>query len=142
MSTYFSPGLPTDPPVLDPETRPYWAAAEQDTLVVPFCTACEQHFWYPRGFCPRCAGDAVEWPQVSGHGEIYSYSVVRRGFGAWAAHTPFVIAWVTLDVGITVLTNIVRCTEGQLAVGLPVTALFEAVEGDPPALRFTPRATF
>lgn len=50
------------------------------------------------------------------------------------------IAWVTLDVGVTALTNIVGCTEDQLAVGLPVTALFEAGEGNPPVLRFTPRA--
>ncbi|MDH3047220.1 Zn-ribbon domain-containing OB-fold protein [Gordonia alkanivorans] len=140
MTTYFQSGLPTDRPVLDPETMPYWDAARAGRLVVPFCETCREYFWYPRGFCPRCGGQHLSWPEVSGHGEVYSYSIVRRAFGEWAAHTPFVIAWVTLDVGIAVLTNLIDCSQDRLDVGLAVDAVFESASvGDLPALRFTPR---
>ncbi|ASR03145.1 OB-fold domain-containing protein [Gordonia rubripertincta] len=139
MTTYFEPGLPTDQPAFDPETAPYWDAARVGHLVLPFCEACQQFFWYPRGFCPRCAGDSLAWPEATGRGEVYSYSVVRRAFGEWAEYTPFVIAWVTLDEGVTVLTNIIGCSEDQLAVGMPVEAVFESgSDADLPALRFTP----
>jgi uncharacterized OB-fold protein len=141
MSTRQFPGnLPTAPgPTIDPETRPYWDAADQGRLVVPFCTACEEFFWYPRGFCPRCAGSTVEYRDATGGGVIYSYTIVDNAFGPWAERLPFVVAWVTLDEGVTVATNIVEADESDLAVGASVSAVFETTdEGAAPALRFRP----
>lgn len=139
MTEHFPGGLPTPRPVVDPATQPYWDAAEREVLVVPFCTACEQSFWYPRGFCPRCGGVEIEWREATGRGEVYSFSVVRRAAEPWGSHTPFVLAYVTLDEGITVQGNVVDCESDQLEPGLAVRAVFERAEADDlPILRFTP----
>lgn len=135
----FPPGLPTPAPVMDPATMPYWAAAERGVLVVPRCVACDRPFWYPRGFCPRCGSSAVEWPESSGIGELYTWTVVRRAGGAWSGAVPFVLAYVRLDEGVVVQANVVGCSSDDLRVGARVLACFERqVEGDLPVLRFRP----
>ncbi|GAA3973482.1 Zn-ribbon domain-containing OB-fold protein [Actinomadura viridis] len=139
MSEYYAAGLPTPSPEVDPETRPYWDAAERGELVLPHCEPCGRPFWYPRGFCPRCGGDDLRWSASDGRGTVDTYSVVRRAGGAWASAVPFVLALVTLDAGVTVQANIVDCPAGDLAVGLRVAAVFERAEPeDLPVLRFVP----
>lgn len=138
MTGHFPGGLPTPRPVVDPETQPYWDAAERGELVLPHCTTCDQSFWYPRGFCPRCGGAALDWRPASGAGELYSFSIVRRAAEPWGSHTPFVLAYVTLDEGVTVQANVVNCAAGDLAPGLRLVAVFERAEPDDlPILRFT-----
>ncbi|WP_456697662.1 Zn-ribbon domain-containing OB-fold protein [Aeromicrobium sp. P5_D10] len=139
MTEFYPAGLPTPRPSVDPATQPYWNAAERGELVVPYCDGCELLFWYPRGFCPRCGDAAVSWRSASGRGEVYSFSVVRRAAGPWAEHTPFVLAFVTLDEGVTVQANVVDCPADRLAPGLRVSAVFERADTeDLPVLRFVP----
>ena len=139
MTEFYLAGLPTPRPVVDPETRPYWDAAERGELTVPHCRACNQPFWYPRGFCPRCGGTDLEWPVVAGEGVVYSFSVVRRAAEPWGSHTPFVLAYVALDAGVTVQGNVVDCPAALLEPGLRVRPVFERHDDeDLPILRFTP----
>jgi uncharacterized OB-fold protein len=142
MTTFLTPGLPTTPrPTIDPETEEYWSAAGEGRLVLPFCVDCARPFWYPRGFCPRCGGSHLDWRPASGDGVIYSFSVVRRPFGAWRDHAPFVVALVTLDEGVTVSTNIVGMPLNEVEIGTRVAAIFEKnADDDLPVLRFIPRA--
>src|SRR5690554_5523132 len=122
---YLNGGLPTSPPpAIDPETLPYWDGAAQGQLVLPYCLDCADYFWYPRGFCPRCSGSRLRWDQSSGTGEIYSWTIVRRSFGVWKSHLPFSVAWVTLDEGVSVATNIIDVDVQRLAIGLRVQAVF------------------
>lgn len=141
MSHRYPTGLPSPAPELrDPQTSAYWEAAERGELVLPYCLDCQAFYWYPRGFCPRCGGARIDWRQSAGRGHIYSHTIVRRAGGIWAAHAPFVLAYVVLDEGVTVQANIVDCTEEQLVVDARVEARFERQGSDEaPALRFVPR---
>jgi uncharacterized protein len=142
MSATYPAGLPT--PALgtrDPRIDDYWSAAEAGELVLPHCPVCAAPFWYPRGFCPRCGSESIEWRKSTGRGRVHSYTIVRRAGGDWAEHTPFVLAYVELDDGVTLVANVIDCPEDAIEIGLPVTARFErgAGEGQAPALRFVPR---
>ncbi len=135
----FPAGLPTPSPAVDPATSPYWAAAERGVLVVPRCVGCDRHFWYPRGFCPRCGSWELAWPESSGVGEVYTWTVVRRAGGAWSEAVPFVLAYVRLDEGVVVQANLVDGSSDDLHVGARVVACFERqADGDLPVLRFRP----
>lgn len=133
-------GLPTTPaPAIDPEVEPYWAGARRGELIVPFCSECDRHFWYPRPFCPRCGGEEIDWRTSPGTGSVYSYTIVRRAFGEWKTHAPFVVAYIQLDEGVTVTGNIVDADLTTLAIGTRVHALFEVdADGGQPILRFIP----
>ncbi len=101
--------------------------------MVPRCTACGKAHWYPRPVCPFCFG-AVELQPASGRGRIYSYSVMRR------VSPPFAIAYVTLEEGPTMLTNLVGCDFDQLAIDAPVRLVFTPSADGTPVPCFTPEA--
>jgi uncharacterized OB-fold protein len=117
------------------ETEVHFDALAQGTLVISHCAACNVFIWYPRQFCPHCGTTEIEWRPVNCRGHVYSYAIVHKGVGPYAAHTPYVLAYVELDEGPRVMTNIVG-PFASIAVGSPVEAVFEVGENGDPILRF------
>ena len=110
-------------PFVNPENKPFWDAAAQGRLAIKRCNDCKQPHYYPRALCPFCFSEDTEWLDAKGTGEIYSYSVMRRG-----VPVPYALAYVTLDEGPTMLTNIVDCDLDALAVGQRVKLVFKPSE--------------
>lgn len=127
--------LPTPTPHTTPETQPFWDAAAEDRLVLPHCDSCGEVVWYPRSFCPSCSSRDVTWSEVSGNGTVYSFTVVERGQGRWAEHSPYVLAYVELAEGPRVLTNIYGDPDA-VEVGSAVTARFDRSDEGGAILRF------
>jgi uncharacterized OB-fold protein len=132
------PVLPAPSPAVNPETREFWAATADGRLLLKRCLDCGTVIWYPRTICPECASLRTEWMEAAGRGRIYSYTVNHRGEGAYQGSPPFVLAYVELDEGPRMMTNIVGADPAELAVGLPVEVVFHDT-GDGSALpRFRP----
>jgi uncharacterized OB-fold protein len=110
-------------PSTNVENRAYWDAAAQGKFVIKHCTGCGKNHFYPRAICPHCFSDATEWKESSGEGEIYSFSVMRR------VPQPYAIAYVALDDGVTVMSNIVDCDFDKLAIGQRVKVGFRSSDG-------------
>jgi uncharacterized OB-fold protein len=111
-------------PAVTSETAQFWAKANEGQFTVPQCRSCGKFHWYPRANCPFCTSDQVELKPAKGTGTIYSFSVSRRGKDS------YVIAYVTLDEGVTMMTNIVNAEAARLAIGQPVrVALVESENG-------------
>ena len=119
-------------PQPSPDTKPFWEAAAQSTLLLKKCRACGEAHYYPRPLCPFCGSDGTEWQPAAGGGTIYSFSVMRR------AEIPYAIAYVTLDEGPTMLTNLVDCDLDRLRIGQRVRVKFTPTDGGPPVPTFTP----
>lgn len=130
--------LPAPAPEVNPETEPFWAATARGELQVKQCEDCASLIYYPRSICPECGSLRTTWRQVSGRGRIYSYTVNHQGEGPYREHGPFVLAYVELDEGPRLMTNIVADDPAELAVGLPVEVVFHDT-GEGSALpRFQP----
>ncbi len=84
----------------NPETKPYWEAANQGKLLLTRCKDTGKVFSYPRGISPFTLSNNVEWFEASGNGVLYSFSTMER------ANPPYTIAYVTLDEGTTIMTGI------------------------------------
>lgn len=106
-------------PVIDPETKPWWEACKEGRFLVRHCKKCGENHFLPRTICPFCFSDDTEWKTSAGTGTIYTFSVVRRP-GA-----PYVLAYVTLDEGPTVMTNIVTSDVDAVRIGQRVKVAFE-----------------
>ena len=133
------PDLPAPAPVVNVETRPFWDATAEGRLLLVRCDGCGVTIWYPRGFCPECRSTATSWFEASGRGQIYSFTVVRRGEGPYREAGPYVLAYVELDEGPRIMTNIVGAEHAALRIGQPVEVVFHDT-GEGPALpRFRPR---
>jgi uncharacterized OB-fold protein len=119
-------------PPVSPETEPFWTAAAAGRLLIKRCRACGQPHYYPRSICPFCGSDRTEWLDASGRATVYSYSVMRR------APVPYAVAYVTLEEGVTVLTNIVDCDLDAIRIGQAVRVVFRPTEGGPRVPMFAP----
>jgi len=119
-------------PETNPETKPFWEAAAQGRLLIKKCVTCGRVHFYPRAICPFCGSDKTEWVTASGRGTVYSYSVMRR------VPVPYALAYVTLEEGVSMMTNIVDCDLDAIRIGQPVTVAFKPTEGGPPVPMFRP----
>jgi uncharacterized protein len=136
--------LPAAAPPFNPEAEPFWTAAAEGRLVLPVCDACGHHIWYPRSWCPVCGALDATWTELSGGGTVYACTILRKAMGPWREAAPFVVAYVELDEGPRILTNVLADDPATIRVGDPVRAVFVPVADagdDAPAtaiLRFVP----
>ncbi len=105
-------------PETHPEHQEFWQAAEDGKLLIKQCESCGEYHYYPRVLCPYCMSDKTTWKEVNGTGSIYTYSVMRKGF-------PYAIAFVTLDEGPRMMTNIVDCDLDEVHIDQRVKVVFK-----------------
>ena len=123
---------PLAAPLVDASSEAFWSAARDGRLTTPRCQSGSKLHWYPRPICPYCQGD-TDWEVLSGLGSIYSVSVTRK-----AGPHAYAIAYVTLDEGITVLSNIVDCDLDTVRIGQRVKVVFKSAEDGQPVPMFAP----
>jgi uncharacterized OB-fold protein len=87
-------------------------------------------FAYPRAYCPDCFGGNIEWVESEGDGEVYTYTVMRQMSGWPEQDLPLILAYVELDEGPRITSNIVDCDPEDVDVGTPVQVQFVETEDD------------
>lgn len=102
---------------------PFFEGAAAGKLMVKYCNDCKQYHHYPRPICPFCHSGNTEWKQAKGTGVVYSFSISRA-----SGPVPYAIAYVTLDEGPTIMTNIVETDLDTIKVGQKVTVVFKPTE--------------
>lgn len=105
-------------PEVHPEHQAYWDAAAEGKLLIKQCDSCDEFHYYPRVICPNCTSDKTSWVEAKGTGVIYTYSVMRRG-------VQYAIAFVELDEGPKMMTNIVDCDLDTVHIGQRVKVVFK-----------------
>lgn len=112
-----------------PESRPFWGGLSRGEIVVTWCEACDDHVWPPRDRCPVCLSDRVGTRVLGGEGTLYSFSIVHRGDPAFQDAGPYVLAYVSLDGGPTIMANVDGVPFDRLEVGMRLR--LRAPDGDP-----------
>jgi len=116
--------LPQPEPNAD--SRAYWNAAREGRLTVRRCQACGQRHFMPRGQCPVCWSDELEWVDCTGFGTVYSMSIVHRApTPDFAAIAPYVTALIDLEEGPRMFANVVGAGALESAIGDRVRVVFE-----------------
>src|ERR671930_493823 len=81
----------------EPDTQPFWEATKRHELI-----------FYPRRHCPACGSLDTTWHLSTGEGTVYTFSVVVQSRNpAFADLGPYVLAYVDLDEGFRMMTNII-----------------------------------
>jgi len=116
-------------PQIDWESRAYWEGAGRGELVLQRCRACQIVQHRPRGLCVSCLSDDIEHFVASGRGEVYTYSIVYQNqMPNFRNALPYVVAYVQLEEGPQLLTNIVGCEPASVSIGMPVRVDFVPTE--------------
>jgi uncharacterized OB-fold protein len=106
-----------------PLSAVFWDACRRSELLFQHCGTCGAANFPPTEFCRRCQDPGHQWERSSGHGTLYSWTVVYRPVTpAFAA--PYAPAIVTLDEGYQMVTNIINAKLSQLRADLPVKVTF------------------
>jgi uncharacterized protein len=93
------------------------------------CTMCGTAYFPPRSVCPTCAHhrESIEKMvpfQLSGDGEVYSYTVVHEAAEGFEMQVPYVLALVKTVEGPILTGQIVDLAPEDVAIGLKVRATF------------------
>jgi uncharacterized OB-fold protein len=119
-------------PPVNPETKEFWDATKKNKFVVARCPDTGKYMWWPRRVSPFTGKSNVEYVEAKGTGTIYTYSVMRR------TASPYCIAYVTLEEGPTMMTNIVNCDLDSIKIGMKVKVTFEHLNDEAALPLFEP----
>ena len=118
-------------PAPDRENSFYFEALRRHELLILRCQAdgCRRWVHYPLAMCPTCHGFELAPEPVSGHGAVYSFTLVNREFTP-NYPPPYVAVLVELDEqpGLRVLSNVVGCRARDVEIGMRVRATFADYE--------------
>lgn len=120
------------PSLREADTRDFWSATGRRELCYQQCDACDRIVFYPRSHCTGCTGGRLSWRVSKGLGTIYSYSVVRQSYHPFFKKLlPYVVAWVDLDEGPRLVSNLVGIGETgrDIGIGQKVAVEWEEHEG-------------
>jgi len=134
---FFPDGMP--PPLADAITLPFWQAAAEHRLVVQRCTACGHTRLPPAPLCPACRSADCDWKELSGRGEVYTYTTVHRPIAA-GQKLPYVVAVIALEDagGLRMISNLVGVEPEAVAIGMPVEVVLEDMGPELALPRFRP----
>ena len=128
-----------DLPTPEGDTQAFWDAADEGRLLIKRCADCGQAHFYPRPFCPHCWSERVDWETASGRATLYTWSVVHANdLPPFNERVPYVAAIVDLAEGPRMMTNIVDCEPGDLAIGMALQVAYRREDGVPTIPVFTP----
>jgi uncharacterized OB-fold protein len=128
-------------PHLDEENRPWWEALQRHELYLQRCRDCGALRYYPRALCPECLSSRTEWVRSPGTGKVYTFTITyQNGAPGFREALPYVLAYVELDEGLKMLTNIVDCRPEEVRIGMPVAVVFDDVTPAVTLAKFRPVA--
>jgi len=126
-------------PHVDEESRPFWEALQRHELYIQKCRDCGDLRYHPRALCTNCLSSRTEWLRTKGTGKVYTFTVTNQNQApGFRESLPYVMAWVELDEGVKLLTNIVDCAPQEVRIDMPVEAVFEDVTPEVTLVKFRP----
>ena len=93
------------------------------------CTICGTVYFPPRAVCPTCPHHRQSLErmvpfQLSGDGEVVSYTVVHEAAEGFEMQVPYVVALVKTVEGPILTGQVVDVEPAEVAIGLKVRATF------------------
>lgn len=116
-------------PHIDEENRWFWEACARHELYLQKCGSCGTLRFHPRALCPACLSSQIEYVRASGRGKVYTFTVTYQNQASgFRDELPYVMAYVELDEGPRILTNVVRTPIESVKIGMPVEVVFDDVD--------------
>ena len=120
-------------------SQPFWDGARQHELRLQRCSHCGHHRLPPSPRCPQCLSDAHEWVQASGRGKVWSWiEMWQRYFPAFEGEIPYNVAYVELEEGPRLMTNLIDVDAESIYCDMPVEVVFEDVTPEISLPKFRP----
>jgi len=124
-------------PAINESNRPFWEAARRHELVAYGC-ACGALYSQVTE-CTACSNPVMGWTRVSGRGQVFTFCIFQQAFHpAWKDDIPYNVAYVKLDEGPLLISNIVGCANENIHIGMPVEVVFDDITDEITLPKFKP----
>ena len=130
--------VPREAPNWRSYSKPYWDGTREKKLLLQYDPKTSRYQFYPRPLSLATGRRTLEWREVSGKGEVFSFTIARRAREPFRGYEPFLIALVTLDEGVNVMGNVVDCTLEEMKIGLRVKPYWAPLPNGTNLFMFTP----
>ena len=94
------------------------------------CPSCTTKIFPPRDVCLECGAPAKELFELTGVGEIYSYSTVYDAPAGFEFQAPYLIAMVKLDEGPLVTAQLADIDADEVEIGQKVEMVTRKLRSD------------
>lgn len=101
----------------------YRAGLVTGQLRLPRCGGCGRLIAPPRPRCPWCMSREHQSELLSGHGSVYTFTVIRRAQGEFSGTEPFAIGYVEFDEGTRMLARIEAVDVDAVTIAAPVAVI-------------------
>ncbi len=91
------------------------------------CKKCGEIHFPGRLICPHCKGREFETVNLSGKGELSTYTVIRVAPSGFGDLTPYAVGIVRLDEGVNVMGMITDCDPEELNTGDRLVTQFRRI---------------
>jgi uncharacterized OB-fold protein len=126
-----------DLPAITTSNQAFWDAAKRHELMVYKCSGCGTS--YLRVTECTCDNPRMAWVKASGKGEVYTFCIFHQAFHpAWQDDIPYNVAYVKLEEGPLLVSNIVGCANDDIYIGMPVEVVFDDVTEEVTLPKFRP----
>lgn len=94
-------------------------------FVATLCSSCSKIFFPPRGVCPDCNERTIN-KEISGEGEVVSYTTIHTAPEGFENNTPYHIALINLKEGPNISSQVI----GSIKIGSKVIPTFRRITED------------
>src|SRR3954452_5094622 len=89
-------------------STPLYEGAKRYELLLQRCSVCHTWRFPPSERCPNCLSTEYAWEAASGRGRVWSWIVMhQRYYAAFESDLPYNVAYIVLDEGPKLMTNLV-----------------------------------
>jgi len=125
-------------PAVTEYNKPFWEAARRHELVAYSCKNCG-NFCSGVTVCTACDNPDMAWVKLSGKGQVFTFCIFHQPFHpAWKDDIPYNVAYVKLNEGPLLVTNIIDCPNDDIYIGMPVEVVFDDVTEQVTLPKFRP----
>ncbi|MFX0094037.1 MAG: Zn-ribbon domain-containing OB-fold protein [Candidatus Hodarchaeota archaeon] len=105
-------------PKISASTKKYWEGLKNRQLLAQKCKECEEVFFPPRARCPECLSNQFKWIELSGKGELYSWSEIFMPPLAFG--TSYVLGIIDLEEKVGRIITRIEVQPEELKIGMKV----------------------
>lgn len=99
----------------------HWRLKKQRyNLVGEICEHCDAKVFPPRDICPECGEEAKTLYDLSGKGEVYSFTTVYDPPAGFEDFVPYTVAMVKLEEGPLVTAQLTDVPNVDVKIGMSV----------------------
>jgi len=118
-------------------TKPFWSAANQNKLVIQYDPDSRSYQWWPKALSVNTGKMNLEWREVSGFGNLYSYTVAHVPAHGFEDKGVYLVGLVELDEGVRILSYLTGISENSAKIGMKLRVAWDRLSEEINMFSFT-----